>query len=139
MDWRTRDEQHDNAIDPVCPPGTPDGRHAIDGERMFAMPQSYETAPATEKKLETHRRYIDIQYLISGEEIIHHAPAERLVVTEPYNDERDVVFYQDPVGLSATLLRPGDFTIYFPHDGHKGGCMNTTPVAVRKVVIKIAV
>ena len=106
---------------------------------MFALPQSYETAPAAEKRFEAHRRYLDIQYILSGEEVIHYALAERLEISEPYHDERDVMFFRDGGASSATLLRAGDFAIYFPHDAHQPGCFHTTPVAVRKIVIKIAV
>lgn len=121
------------------PRGAPDGRHPIEGDRLFALPQSYETAPSTEKRFEAHRRFIDIQFVLSGEEVIQHSPTERLEVSEPYHDERDVVFFRDPVSASPTLLRAGDFAIYFPHDGHKPGCLHTTPMAVRKIVIKVAV
>jgi biofilm protein TabA len=121
------------------PTGTPDGRHPIDGDRLYALPQSYETAPASEKRFEAHRRFIDIQYVLSGEEVIYHAPTERLEVSDAYHDERDVVFFRDPPAASPTLLRSGDFTIYFPHDGHKPGCVNGAPRAVRKIVIKVAV
>lgn len=121
------------------PSGTPDGRHPIEGDRLFALPQSYETGSRTDKKFEAHRRFIDIQFILSGEEIIYHVPTERLEVSEPYHDERDVVFFRDPIAASPTLLRAGDFSIYFPHDGHKPGCVHHTPVAVRKIVIKVAV
>ncbi len=121
------------------PHGTPDGKHQIDGERMFALPQSYETAPGDEKSFEAHRRFIDIQYVLLGEEVIFHSPIERLEISVPYHEERDVVLFRDPPGASPTLLHAGDFAIYFPHDAHKPGCLHTTPVAVRKIVIKVAV
>ena len=121
------------------PHGAPDGRHPIDGDRLYALPQTYETSPRMEKAFEAHRRFIDIQFVLLGEEVIFHAPAERLEVSVPYHDERDVVFFRDPVGASPTFLRAGDFGIYFPHDAHKPGCLYTAPVAVRKIVIKVAV
>lgn len=121
------------------PHGTPDGRHQIDGERLIALPKSYETVPRTERGFESHRRYIDIHFLLLGEEVIFHAPAERLEVREAYRDERDIMFFRDPAASSPTLLHSGDFGIYFPHDAHKPGCLHTAPVAVRKIVIKVAV
>lgn len=120
---------------------TPDGKVVLEPDRLIALPQGYETALATAKRFEAHRRFIDIQFILEGEEIIEHAPIERLPeVTEPYSDERDVMFFRDPAACSRTLLRAGDFAIYFPADGHKPCCQaGNAPAAVRKVVMKIAV
>jgi len=120
---------------------TPDGKVVLEADRLVALPQSYETAPAAGKRFEAHRRFIDIQFILEGEEIIEHAPIERLPeVSEPYSDERDVMFFRDPTACSRTLLRAGDFAIYFPADGHKPCCQaGAGPAAVRKIVMKIAV
>lgn len=122
-------------------PETPDGKIPLEGDTLFALPQRYETTPATERRFEAHRRYIDIQYILEGEEVIEHAPIEWLPeVTEPYSDERDVMFFRDPVACSRTLLRAGEFAVYFPADGHKPCCqVGPTPSHVRKIVMKIAV
>lgn len=120
-------------------PDITDERHALDGDLLFALPQSYQTAPAADKRFEAHRRYIDIQYLHAGEEALYHAPIGDLQLTDPYNAERDLMFFRDPAAPSRTVLRPGQFVIYFPHDGHKGGCQVTAPSSVRKVVLKVAV
>ena len=120
-------------------PETPVGRHLIEGEDLFAMVQRYDTAPATEKRFESHLRYIDIQYIVSGRERMLHAPADSLVVDAPYNDEKDVAFYHDPDQSSSFLVLPGNFAIFFPADGHKPGCMAGGRDAVAKVVVKVRV
>ena len=120
-------------------PETPDGRYTIDGEQVFALVQSYDTAPATEKQFETHRRHIDIQYIVSGRERILHAPFGPLEVETPYDDDRDAVFYRDPAASTSILLAAGDFAVFHPHDAHKGGCMAGGREAVRKVVVKVHV
>ena len=120
-------------------PSIADGRYEVDGDRVFALVQSYDTAPATEKKFETHRRHIDIQYIVSGRERILHLPFAGMVVKTPYDDERDVIFYEDPPASSSILLGPGDFAVFHPADAHKGGCMAGGREAVRKVVIKVRV
>jgi biofilm protein TabA len=120
-------------------PDTPVGRHLIDGEDLFAVVQEYDTAPATEKRFESHLRYIDIQYLVSGRERMLHAPADTLEVETPYNDEKDVAFYRDPAASSSFLVLPGQYAIFFPADGHKPGCMAGGREAVRKVVLKVRV
>ena len=118
---------------------TPVGRHLIDGEDLFAMVQEYDTAPSTEKRFESHLRYIDIQYLVSGRERMLHAPSDSLQVDVPYRDEKDVAFYLDPEASSSLLVLPGHFAIFFPADGHKPGLMAGGRDAVRKVVVKVRV
>ena len=66
------------AIDFLSRPGVadlPDGRQEIDGERVFALVQRYETALSPAPRFECHRKYIDVQFLAAGEEVIGWAPA----------------------------------------------------------------
>ncbi len=88
-------------------PATPDGRIAIDGERVFALVQSYATAPAAEKRIETHREHIDIQYVARGTEIMLWAPSAGLKVTAPYDPAKDVIFYENPPAPVAVRCAPG--------------------------------
>src|SRR5690606_32668589 len=106
-------------------PGTPDGNLELEGLNLVAMIQTYDTRESANKKMESHRRYVDLQYIISGEETMFHRATDRLEVKEPYNAERDVVFYHDADDQSL-VLKPGDFVILFQHDGHKPGCIHKT-------------
>lgn len=120
-------------------PSTPDGRYPVDGERVIALVQSYDTGPATERRFETHRRNIDIQFIVAGRERILHVPSAGMEVETPYDAETDAVFYHDPPASSSILLTAGDFAIFHPHDAHKGGCMAGGREPVRKVVVKVGV
>lgn len=120
-------------------PATPEGQYDIDGDNLFAMVQSYETQPAEQKTFETHRRYIDIQYVFAGAEVLGFIDREKLKPTTEYDAEKDLIFYAAPANASATLLQTGEFVIYFPEDAHRGGCDAGKTTLVRKVVLKIAV
>ena len=120
-------------------PDTPDGRYPIDGDRVIALVQSYETGPATSKRFETHRDHIDIQFIAAGRERILHAPAEGLLVESPYDAGRDVMFHHDPEASSSVLMEPGSFAVFYPDDAHKPGCMAGGRDRVRKVVVKVKV
>lgn len=120
-------------------PDTEDGRYPIDGEVVYAVVQSYETAPGAEKRWESHEKHLDIQYIVSGQERILHAQASPLEVATPYNETKDVTFYRDPAASTSCLLQAGDFALFFPADAHKPGCMAGGRDAVRKVVVKIRV
>lgn len=118
-------------------PATEDGRYPVDGDAVFALVQSYRTAPGAEKRWESHIRHLDIQYIVSGQERILHAPVGWMEMETPYDDGKDVIFYRDPPAATSCLLLPGDFVIFHPHDGHKGGCMAGGRDEVRKVVVKV--
>ena len=114
-----------------------DGRHAIDGDDVFALVATYDTVPGTEKRFETHVRHIDLQYVADGHERILHAPAAALTVETSYDDAADIAFYAEPPFASSLLMRPGDLAIFFPDDAHKPGCMARGRHTVKKVVVKV--
>ncbi len=120
-------------------PEAPDGRVDIDGDDVYALIQSYETVPASEKRYEAHRVYADIQYIAQGMEIIHYAATDRLQVIQEYDPAKDYLLFADPAISTPLHLAPGDFAIFFPHDGHKPGCIQGAPCRVQKVVIKVRV
>lgn len=120
-------------------PALPDGRHPIEGDDVFALVQTYETVPGTEKRLETHVRHVDLQYVADGHERILHAPAAALTVETPYDDANDIAFYADPPFASSLLMRPGDLAVFHPDDAHKPGCMAGGRHTVKKVVVKVRI
>lgn len=119
--------------------GMDDGRYVIDGEEVFALVQSYDTAPAKEKLFESHRRHIDVQFVATGRERILHTDARELDVETPYDEEKDIVFYAEPGFSSSILLRRGEFVILHPDDAHKPGCMAGGRDGVKKVVVKVRI
>lgn len=122
-------------------PDTATGKYPLQGDGLFAIMDSYSTKVRTDAKLETHRKYIDIQVMISGEEVQEIFPAAEMTVSTPYIPERDVEFYRIPQEPGARItLRPGDFAVYFPHDAHMP-CLTagSTPQPVKKAVVKVAV
>ena len=87
--------------------------------RVKAIVSEYTTKEVNEKGYEAHKEYIDIQYLVSGEEKIGFVPLEYLKETKPYNVEKDVAFYEEKdVKPQELLLGNGYFAILYPQDGH---------------------
>lgn len=120
-----------------CTAETPAGRYEIDGDRLYAMVQSYNLHPVRPEKLEIHRNYVDIQLLLAGRETIVYRPVDGLPVTAEYDAVRDIAFYHlDEKGSVAIPLEPGNFALFFPEEGHLPG--NGDPAdSVVKVVVKI--
>lgn len=106
--------------------------------RVKAIVSEYETKIVNEFGYEAHRDYIDIQYLIRGEEIINSLPLEYLKETKPYNKEIDAAFYEETnIKPQELLLGNGYFAILFPQDGHMPQLCVNNPENVKKVVIKV--
>lgn len=120
-------------------PATADGRYELDGDRLFALVQSYDTAPGTEKRFESHRRYADIQFVAAGTERILYIPVASLTVDSPHDADNDIAFFQEPPASTSLLLRAGDFAVFYPQDAHKPGCMAGGRDPVKKVVVKVEV
>lgn len=120
------------------PARQPDGRHDLDGDNCFALVQTYTTRPLAEAKFEAHRQYIDIQFIHAGRESILWSPLAALTqVTGPYVAERDIAFFANPPQWTPIRLHAGQFTIFFPTDGHAPGIECDGATEVRKVVIKV--
>lgn len=116
-----------------------DGRMDIDGERVFALVQRYETIITDAPRFEYHRKYIDIQYIVSGEEIIGWAPAEQMTVTEAYDGNKDICFGTVPVSeMTPVYLQAGQLAILYPEDGHAPKLAAGRPSLVFKIVVKVA-
>lgn len=101
--------------------------------------QKYATKDAAEKKLEVHRKFIDIQFLVSGKEKVFFGDIGDFSVKVPYNAEKDAEFLDGDL-RDFTLLRAGEFAVFFPEDAHKPGCKaDDSAVEVEKVVVKVPV
>ena len=114
----------------------PSGKHDIDGDTIFALVQEYQTKPLAECKLESHKKYIDIQYVIRGEEFMGITTKNNQNILE-VNEEKDYTFYEGTTSL--VRVSKGMFTIFFPDDLHQP-CVQTESVSeVKKVVIKVLI
>ncbi|MBM5574688.1 YhcH/YjgK/YiaL family protein [Deefgea sp. CFH1-16] len=114
------------------------GRYPLDGERMIAIVQTPMTQPWETGMPEFHQRYIDIQYLVAGEEVIGYLPPNpALSLSVDQLAERDIAFVHPQENESRLVLSAGMYAIFFPGELHKPCRALNTPVSIKKVVIKI--
>ena len=116
---------------------TPAGSYPI-CEGVPANVQEYTTFPASEGAFETHDKFFDIQYVISGKEQFGVCKREGLVLKEDH-PENDLKFYEEPAMSGTVLLLPGDMIVVAPEDAHKPRCAAGEPEFFRKVVVKVKV
>ncbi|HXP96503.1 MAG TPA: YhcH/YjgK/YiaL family protein [Telmatospirillum sp.] len=118
----------------------PAGNYDLQGKDIYVQVIDLTTKNVSETKPEVHRKYIDVQFLWSGRERIgfaddtgHNEVAEDLLA------ERDLLFYRAMDNESTIEMYPGNFAVFFPSDAHRPACQVDGPLAIRKVVIKVAV
>lgn len=116
----------------------PCGRYEIEGDDIFFMVSEYETKQPSELKAETHSEYIDIQFLVDGEERIGWALCEKGRVYE-YLDEKgnDAVFYKDVPNESFVRFSQGCYAVLTENDIHRPCCAAGERTLVKKIVAKV--
>lgn len=123
-------------------PDTPEGEYEIEGRAIFARVMRYETRERSEGRMESHRKYADIQALLSGREVVEWSHTGSLGEA-PHDEEADVGFHPTPPECQGRfVLMPGLFALFMPHDAHmpmlragdRGGGGDNT---VTKVVVKV--
>lgn len=126
-----------------------DGEYEIEGRDLFAIVQTIQTQPRESCIFEAHKNYIDLQYCISGGELIEWAPVETLTPKGEFLTDKDYGHYLAPEKAPASggappkavatslLMTPGTFGIFFPHDSHMPKISDGTNNQTKKVVVKI--
>ncbi|HUS01841.1 MAG TPA: YhcH/YjgK/YiaL family protein [Chitinophagaceae bacterium] len=110
------------------------GKYPIDGDNVFASVTTDSTKNFDKTNWESHRKYIDLQYVINGEEKIGVPPVSEATVIKEYDEKRDVANYSaDGKLYSAT---PGTYFIFFPSDAHRPNITPDNNKVVKKIVIK---
>ena len=111
-----------------------DGRHELT-DYMYANIQTYQTKE--DALFEAHRDYIDIQYVISGEEKIGITDYSSCFEAIAYDKEKDIEFLHGEGEFYP--LRAGEYIILYPQDAHKPSISLNNQSTVRKVVVKVLI
>lgn len=112
-----------------------DGKYFIDGESFYANIQTYETK--SDAKYEAHRKYIDIQYMIKGAELVGVTDISNCKTCVEYDSQKDLEFFDITVEEDLYSLREGEFLLFFPQDAHKPSIDYKEKNIVKKVVVKV--
>ena len=113
-----------------------DGRYEI-SDGIYANVQSYLTKD--DAPYEAHRKYIDIQYMIKGEELSGITDYSNCSVTEEYNKENDIEFLKNNEKEEFYKLKENEFFVFFPQDSHKPALKTGKNEKVKKVIVKVGI
>lgn len=114
------------------------GKYPLDEENAFLIVAEELTAPMDKHRPEIHSRYLDVQLLLAGEELMGYRPRR---ATEQPDDDRllaqDLAFFNTLEGEQFLVMRPGDFVIFWPGDAHRPLCAVSEPMPIRKAILKL--
>ena len=111
------------------------GKYPVDGENVFATVTESPSKSFDSTRWESHRQYIDLQYVIDGRELIGVHPVSQSTVTIPYDEKKDLANYTANGKLYPAT--PATFFIFFPSDAHRPNIEPGGNKVVKKIVIKV--
>jgi biofilm protein TabA len=117
----------------------PLGRTDIEGDDLYVTVSEAETRAPEQVRFEAHRRYIDIQLVVRGQEAMGVAPVASLVTSQPYDAAKDVEFFTVPQESQTLAIHAGEFAVFAPGDAHRPGLHLDGPHVSRKAVLKVSV
>lgn len=109
----------------------------IVNDDFYYTVQEYETKLVEQCKFESHRKYIDIQIIVNGEELMQIADISRLYIQEEYDGEKDVMFWKTPDQVMSVTLKQGDYIVLYPENAHRGAIKCGKETKVLKIVGKV--
>lgn len=115
------------------------GNYPIDGNKVYANVQEYDSMAYDECLFEAHRKYHDIQYIVEGEEEFGYTAVDGLEIKTPYDEATDLMFFEYPNDAGHIVLHKGEFAIASPIDAHQPRVMHNKSCHVKKIVLKVMV
>jgi len=116
----------------------PDGEIEIQGRQLFVRIMSYTPKPAVENRFETHQIYADLQYLVSGAEIMQTARMKDLTPLADYDAKGDYRFFDASGEMTDLIVQAGEFAVFYPNQPHRPSCSYKGYKGfVKKLVFKI--
>jgi biofilm protein TabA len=118
----------------TLPKDIPDGRYPLSDDVTMLI-QVRTTAKLESGLFETHERFIDVQVILEGEEVLSFAELNDLAVSQPYDTDKDIAFYSGQGDLA--VIRAGMFYLMYPGEAHKCCCHHAEGLPLKKAVFKI--
>lgn len=114
------------------------GKHEVNDE-FFYNYMEYEAKEPTDSIFEAHKNYVDIQYIVDGQERVDVSFEEYMELDTPYDVEKDIMFFKNPQESFSRILGADEYIIVLPHELHKPGQKVGQNGNVKKIVGKVRV
>lgn len=106
---------------------------------VYVSVQEYTTKARSEAKYEAHKKFIDIQMILRGKELIAVSPIDKMTISDEYNEEKDFMLFHHNDECTDYVIEAGEFLILYPQDVHMPGVCVNEKSPVRKIVVKVPV
>ncbi len=116
--------------------GLEPGRYELEGVDLFVLINEYTTRDDEETRLEAHRNYADIQYVIKGKELIGICPLAKAAESVPYDEGKDIFFLESD-DQRMHEAAPDRYFVFFPDDAHRPSIKDGENEPVKKAVVKV--
>ena len=115
------------------------GVYEIQGKDIYAQVFDAMTEDVADRRPESHEKYLDVQFLVSGRERLGFTKNTGNYKVAEHIKERDLIFYQSVEDEGYIESRPGCFCVFFPSDIHRPQVISGEAMNLRKVVVKVSV
>ena len=105
----------------------------------YVVEMAYHTKLRPEGFFETHRKFIDVQVIVAGDELMEVTDASRIGITQAYDPSKDFAKHADTTVASVLRMQSGEAAVFWPEDAHMPSLAVREPALVRKAVIKVPV
>ena len=113
-----------------------DGKYEIQGDDLFLVLNTINGKSESEAVTEAHRKYIDIQIPLTGNEALGWIPIKKCIdIKSAYDEQKDLILFENQP-TNFINVESGDFLVFFPDDGHAPGIGKGM---IRKVIVKVCV
>lgn len=107
---------------------------------MFVLKQAYITKDRESCFFESHKKYIDIQYMVKGNEIMDITSIDNLKIVNDYDEKTDFIKYENKSeNISSLLIKEKELAIFYPNDAHQPCIKTDKNELIYKAVIKVPV
>lgn len=113
------------------------GVYEIDGDNVFYQVIETSTEEFEKRQPESHKIYLDVQFVVKGQEKIGITPLKSDYKVKEYIAERDLIFYKEVKDEGFIIAKENCVSIFFPEDVHKPQIAVDTPSPEKKVVVKV--
>jgi len=113
-----------------------DGKYEIKENDLFLILNTINGKRESEVVTEAHRKYIDIQIPLTGNEVLGWIPIKKCTdIKSAYDEQKDLILFENEP-TNFINVETGDFIVFFPDDGHAPGIGKGV---IRKVIVKVRV
>lgn len=114
------------------------GKYVVNDD-FFYLVQEYHTKKSKDVKFEAHKKYVDIQFLVAGQERIEVTAAAFMEIEVPYDSQNDVVFFKEPRYAGYVDIKANCYTVFYPKDAHKPGIDLEQTQSIKKIIGKVRI